>query len=181
MFLDYWCRCCGATLIKRLGQIPTETKTEETWVILCLGYHLLTFKQYICCILYIYQLISHGLSILIIRLEDVNIWLAPFDFTIQDSWENPKYLVSVISTEVTYLLSGLLFGWLVDECMWDYAITVTLIHVGFTVAVMSDFPSAEHWWAALGSGLLMMICTGQLLAYRLLRSNFVHPADLQNF
>ncbi|XP_072559279.1 putative transmembrane protein 244 [Paramormyrops kingsleyae] len=174
MFLDYWCRCCGATLIKRLGQTPTETKTEETWVVL--------WKLLICLgSFYSLYYITVSLCVGFLRLEDVNIWLVPFDFTIQDSWENPEYLVSVISTEVTYLLSGLLFGWLVDECMWDYAITVTLIHVGFTVAVMSDFPSAEHWWAALGSGLLMMICTGQLLAYRLLRSNFVHPADLQNF
>ncbi len=32
-----------------------------------------------------------------------------------------------------------------------------------------------------GSGLLMMIFGGQILAYTLFRSDFVHPADLQDF
>lgn len=118
-------------------------------------------------------------------------------------------------------------------------------------AVMSDFPSAEHWWMALGkictpslfcpclcltpisfaedkknihfvfqasnlfqditfllsrhtiahlhhacrfscscshltllstgTGLVMMIFGGQLMAYKFFRSNFVYPAELQNF
>uniref|UniRef100_A0A8C2AAX8 Transmembrane protein 244-like n=1 Tax=Cyprinus carpio TaxID=7962 RepID=A0A8C2AAX8_CYPCA len=116
----------------------------------------------------------------VIRVEEVDSLLAPFDYTTQPSWQSPKYLVSVISTEVTYVLGGLIFAWIVEECVWDYAITVTLLHVALTVAVMADFPSTEHWWIALGSGLLMMIFGGQLLAYRLFRSNFVHPADLQN-
>jgi len=42
--------------------------------------------------------------------------------------------VSVISTEVTYVLGGLIFAWIVEECVWDYAITVTLLHVGLTIA-----------------------------------------------
>lgn len=36
-------------------------------------------------------------------------------------------------------------------------------------------------FSVTGSGLLMMIFGGQLLAYRLFRNNFVHPADLENF
>lgn len=32
-----------------------------------------------------------------------------------------------------------------------------------------------------GSGLVMMIFGGQLVAYKLFRSNFVYPAELQNF
>lgn len=43
-------------------------------------------------------------------------------------------LVGVISTEVTYLLGGLVFAWIVEEWVWDYAITVTLLHVAMTVA-----------------------------------------------
>lgn len=70
---------------------------------------------------------------------------------------------------------------------------------------MSDLPSAEHWWIALGeiwmiisllffikyslkllyffagSGLVMMIFAGQFTAYKLFRSNFVYPSELQNF
>ncbi|XP_053498044.1 transmembrane protein 244 isoform X1 [Ictalurus furcatus] len=88
---------------------------------------------------------------------------------------------SVISTEVTYIVGGLVFAWIVEEWVWDYAFTVTLLHIGLTVAVMADFPSTEHWWIALGSGLVMMILGGQLLARHLFRNHFVHPADLQNF
>ncbi|XP_060769648.1 transmembrane protein 244 isoform X2 [Neoarius graeffei] len=116
-----------------------------------------------------------------IRVDEADSLLAPFNYKIQPSWNSPKYLVSVISTEVTYVVGGLIFAWIVEEWVWDYAITITLLHVGLTVAVMADFPSTQHWWIALGSGLLMMIFGGQILAYHLFRNNFVHPEDLQNF
>ncbi|XP_035851182.1 transmembrane protein 244 [Sander lucioperca] len=132
------------------------------------------------CFYSLYYLVV-GLCIALLRVHEINSFLTPFDYTTQPSWQNPKYLVGVISTEVTYILAGLVFAWIVEEWVWDYAITVTLLHVAMTVAVMSDFPSAEQWWIALGSGLVMMIFGGQLVAYKLFRSNFVYPAELQNF
>lgn len=42
--------------------------------------------------------------------------------------------VGVISTEVTYVLGGLVFAWIVEEWVWDYAITVTLLHIAMTAA-----------------------------------------------
>lgn len=47
--------------------------------------------------------------------------------------------VYVISTEVTYVLGGLMFAWIVEEAVWDYAITVTLLHVGLTIAGKCSF------------------------------------------
>ncbi|XP_036941739.1 transmembrane protein 244 isoform X10 [Acanthopagrus latus] len=140
-------------------------------------------QNLLMCMVCFYSLyyIAVSLCIGLLRVHEINSLLAPFDYTTQPSWQNPKYLVGVISTEVTYLLGGLVFAWIVEEWVWDYAITVTLLHIAMTVAVMSDFPSAEHWWIALGSGLVMMIFGGQLLAYKLFRSNFVYPAELQNF
>ncbi|XP_018597963.1 putative transmembrane protein 244 [Scleropages formosus] len=174
MLLDYCCRCCGTSLIKRHGPLSVQAKTGDTWVVL---------QNLLICLVSFYSVyyIVVSLCIGVLRVEDIDTRLAPFDYTIQPSWQNPKYLVSVISTELTYVLAGLLFAWIVEEWVWDYAITVTFIHIGLTVAVMSDFPSTEHWWSAIGSGLLMMIFGGQLLAYRLFRNNFVHPTDLQNF
>ncbi|XP_062857855.1 transmembrane protein 244 [Trichomycterus rosablanca] len=174
MFLDYCCRCCGTSLIKRHGQPPISSKLSDTWVVL---------QNLLMCMLCFYSLyyIAVSLCIGILKVEEVDSLLAPFDYTTQPSWHSPRYLVSVISTEVTYLLGGLVFAWIVEEWVWDYAITVTLIHIGLTVSVMADFPSTEHWWIALGSGLVIMIFGGQLLAYHLFRNNFVHPADLQNF
>ncbi|KAM6964874.1 putative transmembrane protein 244 [Aplochiton taeniatus] len=132
-------------------------------------------------VFYSFYYIAVSLCIGVLRVHEVDSLLAPFDYTTQPSWQSPKYLVSVISMEVTYLVCGLVFAWIVEECVWDYAITVTLLHIGLTVAVMSDFPSTEHWWIALGSGLVMMIMGGQSLAYKLFRNNLVYPADLQDF
>ncbi|XP_056260942.1 transmembrane protein 244 isoform X2 [Seriola aureovittata] len=125
-------------------------------------------QNLLMCMVCFYSLyyIVVSLCIGLLRVHEINSLLAPFDYTTQPSWQNPKYLVGVISTEVTYVLGGLVFAWIVEEWVWDYAITVTLLHVAMTVA---------------GSGLVMMIFGGQLLAYKLFRSNFVYPAELQNF
>ncbi|XP_066484615.1 putative transmembrane protein 244 [Tiliqua scincoides] len=101
--------------------------------------------------------------------------LAPFDFKTNPSWIDPNYLVLLVSLEITYLIAGLLFALVVEEWVWDYAITVTIIHVTITSAVMSEFPLMLHWWAALGSGLISMICGGQSLAYYLYKDNFIYP------
>ncbi|KAF7657687.1 hypothetical protein LDENG_00023320 [Lucifuga dentata] len=172
MLLDYCCRCCGFTL-KRHGPFSLKTTPSDTWVVL---------QNLLTCMVCFYSLyyIVVSLCIGLLRVHEINS-LTPFDYTTQPSWQNPKYLVGVISTEVTYILGGLVFAWIVEEWVWDYAITVTLLHVAMTVAVMSDFPSAEHWWIALGSGLAMMLFGGQLLAYKLFNNNFVYPAELQNF
>nr|XP_060611046.1 putative transmembrane protein 244 [Anolis sagrei ordinatus] len=101
--------------------------------------------------------------------------LAPFDFKTKPSWINPYYLVLLVSLEITYFISGLLYVLVVEEWVWDYAITVTIIHIAVTSAVMSEFPLMMHWWAALGLGLISMICGGQCLAYYLFRDNFIYP------
>ncbi|XP_044299242.1 transmembrane protein 244 [Varanus komodoensis] len=101
--------------------------------------------------------------------------LAPFDFKTKPSWINPYYLVLLVSLEITYFISGLLFVLIVEEWVWDYAITVTVIHITITSAVMAEFPLMLHWWAALGSGLISMICGGQCLAYYLFKDNFIYP------
>ncbi|XP_035279110.1 transmembrane protein 244 isoform X2 [Anguilla rostrata] len=172
--IESFCWCCGTTLIKRHGQMSIKTKIVDTRGVL---------QNLLICFLSFYSVyyIIVSLCIGVLRVNDVDTLLAPFDYTTQPSWQNPKYLVSVISTELTFIVAGLMFAWIVEEWVWDYAITITLIHVGLTMWVMSDFPSSEHWWITLGCGLLMMIFGGQLLAYKLFRNNFVYPAELQNF
>ncbi|XP_055570868.1 transmembrane protein 244 isoform X3 [Falco cherrug] len=58
--------------------------------------------------------------------------LAPFDFKTNPSWINPYYLVLVISLEITFFICGLLFALIVEEWVWDYAVTVTIIHIIIT-------------------------------------------------
>ncbi|XP_070352557.1 putative transmembrane protein 244 [Equus asinus] len=83
--------------------------------------------------------------------------LAPFDFKTNPSWLNTNYKVLLVSTEVTYFVCGFLFVLVVEEWVWDYAISVTILHVAITSTVMLEFPLTSHWWAALGSGLILMI------------------------
>ncbi|XP_006005440.1 transmembrane protein 244 isoform X2 [Latimeria chalumnae] len=91
--------------------------------------------------------------------------LIPFDFKTEPSQSNSRYLVNLLSMELTYFTSGLLFAAVVKRWVWDYAITVTLIHIALTFAVMTEFPLVWQWWLAIGSGLFLMICNGQLVAY----------------
>ncbi|XP_051951407.1 LOW QUALITY PROTEIN: transmembrane protein 244 [Xyrauchen texanus] len=141
MFLEYCCRCCGTTLIKRHGQLPVNSKIHDTWAVL---------QNLLMCIVCFYSIVV-SLCIGILCVKEADSLLAPFDYMTQPSWQNsPKYFVSVISTEVMYILGGLMFVWIVEEWVWDYAINVTLLHVGLTVAVLADFPSTEHWWIAFG-------------------------------
>ncbi|XP_009704858.1 PREDICTED: transmembrane protein 244 [Cariama cristata] len=81
----------------------------------------------------------------------------------------------VISLEITFFICGLLFALVVEEWVWDYAVTVTIIHIIITSVVMSEFPLMLHWWLALGSGVISMICGGQILAYCLFKDNFIYP------
>ncbi|XP_041418869.1 transmembrane protein 244-like isoform X2 [Xenopus laevis] len=101
--------------------------------------------------------------------------LGPFDFKENPSWLNKKYLANLISLEVTFTICGLIFALLVEEWIWDYACTITLIHVIITSLVKMEFPLEAHWWTSLGIGLTAMICEGQILAYLLFRHNFIYP------
>lgn len=40
--------------------------------------------------------------------------------------------VNLVSLELTYFCSGLLFAAVVQRRVWDYALTVTLVHVAIT-------------------------------------------------
>ncbi|XP_077193291.1 putative transmembrane protein 244 isoform X2 [Paroedura picta] len=89
----------------------------------------------------------------------------PFDFKTEPSYWNPNYLVNIISMEITFSSSGLFFAVLLKRWVWDYALTVTSIHLLLTWAVMEEFPLVWHWWLALASGLFLMICNGEVITY----------------
>ncbi|XP_078459600.1 putative transmembrane protein 244 [Lampetra planeri] len=74
--------------------------------------------------------------------------LMPFDFNEPPSLK-PSYIAILISTEVTFLLSGLLFAIVVRGWLWDYAVSVTVVHIITT---------------CIGCGLVLMATSGQLMA-----------------
>ncbi|KAF4796259.1 Transmembrane protein [Turdus rufiventris] len=129
-----------------------KVKTAETKVVL--------MNLLICIIVFYtvyYVVLSVCFAVFRIKMLD---GLAPFDFKTNPSWINPYYLVLVISLEITFFICGLLFALVVEEWVWDYAVTVTIIHIIIT---------------SVGSGVISMICGGQILAYCLFKDNFIYP------
>lgn len=85
--------------------------------------------------------------------------------------------MNLVSLELTYFCSGLLFAAVVQRRVWDYALTITLVHVAITslgeqkpdrhskqspdfrfffyLAVMLEFPMVWQWWLALGKNNLL--------------------------
>lgn len=102
------------------------------------------------------------------------------------SWLCLCHPVNLLSLELTYFCSGILFAAVVRKRVWDYALTVTLLHVVITslgeqnsastyvhswmanlhcnsmfcfrVAVMLEFPTVWQWWLALGKHTPVATC-----------------------
>ncbi|XP_006734051.1 transmembrane protein 244 [Leptonychotes weddellii] len=90
-----------------------------------------------------------GMCCMMFKVYELDV-LAPFDFKTNPSWLNTNYKVLLVSTQVTYFVCGLLFVLVVEEWVWDYAISVTILHVVITSTVMLEFPLTSRWRAALG-------------------------------
>ncbi|KAJ6663568.1 hypothetical protein lerEdw1_009647 [Lerista edwardsae] len=72
--------------------------------------------------------------------------LLPFEFKTVPAYSDPNYLANVLSMEIAFFTSGLLFAVLLKRWVWDYALTITLGHVLMTFA--GEFKPDEHqtWW-----------------------------------
>ncbi|KAL5016533.1 hypothetical protein ScPMuIL_006122 [Solemya velum] len=95
----------------------------------------------------------------------------PFDF---NTWINlgqcctgypNNQLVNVITLELTFPLCGLILGNVIRSWLWDYAITMTVIHILLSCLVMLSFPLDWSWWVCLGFALLMMVICGETVAF----------------
>ncbi|XP_049510617.1 transmembrane protein 244 [Panthera uncia] len=157
-----------------------DQKSPGSWTSRLCSPQVVLQNLLICVILFytVYYAVL-GMCCMMLKVYELDV-LAPFDFKTNPSWLNTNYKVLLISTQVTYLVCGLLFVLVVEEWVWDYAISVTILHVAITSTVMLEFPLTSHWWAALGSGLISMICGGQAFAYCLFKDNFIYP-DLDEF
>ncbi|XP_063813274.1 putative transmembrane protein 244 [Pseudophryne corroboree] len=98
--------------------------------------------------------------------------MIPFRHAMIPSLNSSEYLVQLISAGITFFLSGLLFVPVVGSIVWDYSVTVTLVHVITCCAVTQQVPVIWQWWLQIGCGLLLMILSGQTLAYVTFRSSF---------
>ncbi|PNI87283.1 TMEM244 isoform 2 [Pan troglodytes] len=114
-------------------------------------------QKFLLCVILFYTVyyVSLSMGCVMFEVHELNV-LAPFDFKTNPSWLNINYKVLLVSTEVTYFVCGLLFVPVVEEWVWDYAISVTILHVAITSTVMLEFPLTSHWWAALGISKLLV-------------------------
>ncbi|PNJ78491.1 putative transmembrane protein 244 [Pongo abelii] len=114
-------------------------------------------QKFLLCVILFYTVYYMSLSMgcVMFEVHELNV-LAQFDFKTNPSWLNINYKVLLVSTEVTYFLCGLLFVPVVEEWVWDYAISVTILHVAITSTVMLEFPLTSYWWAALAISKLLV-------------------------
>ncbi|XP_045428963.1 transmembrane protein 244 [Pipistrellus kuhlii] len=81
---------------------------------------------------------------MVLRVDELDV-LAPFDFQTNPSWANTNYKVLLVSAEIIYFVCGLLFILVVEEWVWDYAISVTVLHVAITSTGLTT-----SWKTAIG-------------------------------
>ncbi|KAM4795784.1 putative transmembrane protein 244 [Rhinophrynus dorsalis] len=134
------------------------------------GNEILSMK-YVCgslllCVLIFYTVFYMICSVCAgaMRIEDFD-WKIPFDHKRQPSISSTEYLVNLVSLGITCILSGVLFVPIVRSWVWDYALTVTMLHVCMCCIVTSEFPVLWQWWLEVGCGLLLMVGSGQILAH----------------
>ncbi|XP_062043249.1 putative transmembrane protein 244 [Lepus europaeus] len=136
-------------LPRKSGPLQQE-RNEKAYVVLRQFSPQVVLQNLLICVILFYTVyyVTLSLCCLTLKVCELDV-LAPFDFKTTPSWLNTHYKVLLVSTEVTYFVCGLLFALVVEEWLWDYAITVTILHVAITSAVMLEFPLTSHWWAAL--------------------------------
>ncbi|XP_047413119.1 transmembrane protein 244 isoform X4 [Sciurus carolinensis] len=98
-------------------------------------------QNLLTCLILFYTVyyVSLSMCCLTLQVYELDV-LAPFDFKTNPSWLDTNYKVLLFSTEVTYFVCGLLFVLVVEEWVWDYAISVTILHVAITST--DDLPKA---------------------------------------
>ncbi|XP_032194234.1 transmembrane protein 244 isoform X2 [Mustela erminea] len=95
----------------------------------------LVLQNLLVCVILFYTMYYAVLGTcgMMLKVYELDV-LAPFDFKTNPSWHNTNYKVLLVSTQVTYFVCGLLFILVVEEWVWDYAVSVTILHVVITSA-----------------------------------------------
>uniref|UniRef100_UPI00358EA061 putative transmembrane protein 244 isoform X1 n=1 Tax=Myxine glutinosa TaxID=7769 RepID=UPI00358EA061 len=135
--------------------------TESKWKVV--PKKIVIFNLSMCLIIFyaVYYMAS-SICFGIFRLSHFD-GLMPFNFKVKPAWSG-EFLACLVSTDVTCFICGILFTSFVKHWIWDYATSTIIIHIIVTSAVMRAFPLVWQWWTVLGSGLALMVVTGQLLA-----------------
>ncbi|XP_006813806.1 putative transmembrane protein 244 [Saccoglossus kowalevskii] len=84
--------------------------------------------------------------------------LVPFN---QSAWTSQPFLSDIIALESTYFISTWVYIAYLDSWLWDYALTVTVIHCAIVCAVNVTFPLIWEWWVCVCIGLIFMMVVGE--------------------
>jgi len=87
----------------------------------------------------------------------------PFDFKNCCGVNDDKNLVTLLSLLLTYIIATVIYMIFLRKRIWDYAITVGLVHLAVSCAVMQAFPTNWDWWIAFLSSVLFMAVFGELM------------------
>ncbi|XP_020902202.1 transmembrane protein 244 [Exaiptasia diaphana] len=127
----------------------------------CSGTRLICFNLWVALVIFYFVFYMFS-SVLVgafkIQTFDGKI---PFDFK-NCCVDNDQDIVNLLALVLTYVVSTGIFLIFIRQRIWDYAITISLIHLGISCAVMQDFPTNWHWWLAYGLSVLFMIVIGQI-------------------
>ncbi|XP_022102596.1 transmembrane protein 244-like [Acanthaster planci] len=84
-------------------------------------------------------------------------------FTNSTVWSTQPFLGDFIALECTYFFSAFVFLTFLRQRLWDFSITVTVVHSAITCAVNISFPLVWEWWICILVGLFINISFGQLI------------------
>ncbi|XP_077991687.1 putative transmembrane protein 244 [Glandiceps talaboti] len=87
--------------------------------------------------------------------------LVPFN---QSAWTSQPFLSDIIALESTYIFTTWIFLIYLDSWIWDYGLTITVIHCAIVCAVNLTFPLVWEWWVCVLIGLVLMIILGESIS-----------------
>ncbi|XP_072026317.1 putative transmembrane protein 244 [Amphiura filiformis] len=94
----------------------------------------------------------------------------PFHYQSYDSvfhnktvWQNPYFLSDFLAMECTFVSATFVFLTFMRSGLWDYAVTITLLHCGLVCLVNLTFPLVWEWWLSVLIGMILMISAGELM------------------
>ncbi|XP_057313660.1 transmembrane protein 244-like [Hydractinia symbiolongicarpus] len=88
----------------------------------------------------------------------------PFDFN-QCCFTTPAKHAHSFAMITTFLLSCVIFMLQLKEKLWDYVLSLIIIHVLVSSIVMQEFPRNWEWWTLLVSSGGVSILVGESFIY----------------
>ncbi|XP_039256911.2 putative transmembrane protein 244 [Styela clava] len=142
-----------------------ELKRSNILILQNIGVCLFTFY----CIYFAMSALMHG----VFHVESTFDGRQPFNFVAMSNLDfstgSVESVACFLAMELTYFCTTLLISFYLLSRVWDYAITITFVHLILSCAVMMALPTTWQWWCSIGIGTLWMITMGECISFFLRR------------